>query len=220
MKILKDTEGVTLTKVIPKNIIVNKESINIFEINNAENISENITFTIRGKKKDLDIILFTNTGLLSKKAKKVFDLVGAQIDYCRVPAKIIFSNDRLIQNEDYYYFSIPTKCAVIDLEKTTSYETWADHGVPKLNLFVYLDGKEVELDENNNPIFERGRLYVPILCKIEGLVLKSNINQNAHILYAIENLPVRPLVSEELAKAILNANLRGVELIEATGYKS
>lgn len=44
MKILKDTEGVTLTKVIPKNIIVNKESINIFEINNAENISEKYNF--------------------------------------------------------------------------------------------------------------------------------------------------------------------------------
>lgn len=221
MKILKeDIEGVTLTKVIPEVVIVNNESMNIFDINNVENISENITFTIRGKKRDLDIILFTRTGLLSQKAKDVFDLVGAKINYSKAKANVIFSNDRSTQSHDYYYFSIPTKNSVVDLEKTISYKTWADEGVPKLNLFTYLDGSEVELDEYSAPIFEPNRLYIPILYQIKGLILKSDIDQNTHIMYALENLPIRPLISEQLAKAILNANLKGIELAEAEGYNS
>ncbi|GEM_PF-2544391 len=217
MKILKeDNEGITLTKVIPENILIGNEIQDIFDIYDVENISENIIFTIRGKKRNIDIGLFTNTGLLSKKAKEVFDHIGANIKYCS--ASIQFSKDPLLINHDYYYFSIPTKCSVVDLEKTTSYKTWADDGIPKIPLYVYLDGSSVECGKNGQPIFEPNRVYVPILYSLEGLVLNTDIKQDMHIMYALENVPIRPLISDKLAKAILDADLKGIEIIEAEGY--
>lgn len=217
MKILKeDNEGVTLTKVTPETVLIDNQIQNIFNLDDVESISENIIFTIKGKKRNIDIGLFARTGLLSKKAKEVFDIVGANIKYCN--ASIQFSKDPLSINHDYYYFSIPTKYAAVDLQKTISYKTWAHDGIPKIALYTYLDGSFVNRDENNQPIFEPNREYIPILREVEGLALNKNIEQTEHIMYAIENVPVRPLISNELAKAILDANLKGVKIIEAQGY--
>jgi len=223
MKILEqnpDMENIPLSSVKPREVNVTGENINIFNLTDFDNIEDEIVFIHKGKPRDYDIFMADKChGLLSERAKSVFEEVNAVIKL--YPVSVRFSQEKGpgIIKRQYWYYYIPTRVAIVDFDKTVSYKTWVNDSATKLPFYEYLDGSgTVELDENQQPLFKEGCPYVPTLMSVEKLAVRKDVDESSQIFFAAEDAPVRPLVSDKLADAITAAHLIGVDLVDPEGY--